>query len=47
MAQNAISDELNFKIFLGGMPPDPLEWLPLAAELPSATIRWLNKTSCI
>jgi len=26
MAQNAISDELKFKIFLGGMPPDPLAW---------------------
>jgi len=24
MAQNAISDKLKFKIFLGGMPPDPL-----------------------
>ena len=24
MAQNAISDDLKFKIFLGGMPPDPL-----------------------
>ena len=23
MAQNAIYDELKFKIFLGGMPPDP------------------------
>jgi len=23
MAQNAISDDLKFKIFLGGMPPDP------------------------
>ena len=24
MAQNAISVELKFKLFLGGMPPDPL-----------------------
>jgi len=24
MAQNAISDELKFKNFLGAMPPDPL-----------------------
>jgi len=24
MAQNVISDELKFKNFLGGMPPDPL-----------------------
>ena len=24
MAQNAISDDLKFKNFLGGMPPDPL-----------------------
>jgi len=23
MAQNAISDELKFKVLLGGMPPDP------------------------
>jgi len=23
MAQNSISDELKFKNFLGGMPPDP------------------------
>ena len=36
MAQNAISNELKFKIFLGGMPPDPPSMK--AAELPSATV---------
>ena len=34
MAQNAISEELKFKIFLGGMPPDP----PSSYQLPSATV---------
>ena len=28
MAQNPISDQLNFKIFLEGMPPDPQHELP-------------------
>ena len=31
MAQNAISVELKFKIFLGGMPPDPLAWVAFAS----------------
>ena len=30
MAQNAISVELKLKIFLGGMPPDPLAWAAFA-----------------
>ena len=39
MAQNVISDELKFKIFLGGMPPRPpsLSCLSVVAELSLTT----------
>ena len=35
---DGISDHPNFKIFLGGMPPDPPRMSCYAAELPSATV---------
>ena len=42
MAQNAISDELKFKVFLGGLPPDSLASAAFSTEMLSEIVEISN-----